>query len=242
MKTNKELKQLFDQFNEKPIVYNRVYSKITGSVTAGLLLSQLVYWAKTMDYKEFYKTDKEFSEELGMGLYELRGAKKKLKELKLVNIEVKNVPAKTYYKVDVDEIIALISSLGKNHKLDCGKTTNWNEEKPQTITENTTENTTENKNIAKQSFAGKEVNEILEIFYEYNPMINFGNKTQRKAVEELIKKFGIEAVKETCKYALSIQKEQYAPRITTPIQLKNKMGDLRAYFEKNKSSNRIVNL
>lgn len=136
-----ELKMLFDEFNEKPIAYNRVYSKITGGVTTGLLLSQLVYWAKAMNYEEFYKTDNDFSEELGMGLYELRGAKKRLSELGLIKLERKGVPAKTYYTVDADKIIHLITRLRKNHKLDCGNSTNKSEEKPQTNTETNTETT-----------------------------------------------------------------------------------------------------
>jgi hypothetical protein len=76
-----------------------------------------------------------------MGLYELRGAKKRLSELGLVKLERKGVPAKTYYQVNVDKIIHLITRLGKNHKLDCGNSTNKSEEIPQTITETNTETT-----------------------------------------------------------------------------------------------------
>ena len=161
----KEIKIIFDELNEKPIVYHRIYSKITKSITAGLLLSQLIYWAKKMKYEEFYKTDNDFSEELGMGLYELKGAKKKLLSLKLITIKRKGIPAKTYYSVDIDAIITLITSCGKNPQLDGGKTHNKSKEKPTTITENTTENTTEiiSKDITKQSFGNPLINSFIKI-------------------------------------------------------------------------------
>jgi len=162
---NEELRGLFESFNEKPIAYHRIYSKITGSITAGLLLSQLLYWAKTMEYKEFYKTDKDFADELGMGLYELKGAKKKLNDLGLVSIKRKGVPAKTYYKVNVEKVITLITSYGKNPQLDDDKTHNWNEEKPTTIyTENTTENKT---NISKEIQTAPPIRQDISNFLEY---------------------------------------------------------------------------
>jgi len=133
------IKQLFKEFQEKPIAYQRIYSELTGSVVAGLVLSQLVYWDKAMKHKWFYKTDQDFSDELEIGLYELRGAKKKIKELKLVEIKLKGIPAKTNYKVNTDLLISKIISLRKNRKLDCGKTTKKFKEKPQTITESNTE-------------------------------------------------------------------------------------------------------
>jgi len=144
---NKDLQIIFDEFNEKPIVYNRIYSKITWSITAWLLLSQLVYWSKTMNYKEFYKTDDDFSNELWMWLYELKSAKKRLQELEIINIIRKWIPAKSFYTVNIDRIITLISSCGKNQQLDNGKTNNLSKEKPITITEITSEITSESNSL-----------------------------------------------------------------------------------------------
>jgi AMP phosphorylase len=56
---------IFDAFNERIIAYNVVYVRVTGSITAAVLLSQLVYWARTKRYEEFYKTDREIMEETG---------------------------------------------------------------------------------------------------------------------------------------------------------------------------------
>jgi hypothetical protein len=92
-------------------------------------------------------------------------------------------------------------------------------------------------NTAKQGFADKdEINQLLDIFYEYNPGIKYGNKTQRNAIDFILNQFGLLQAKAIIKYALSIQGEQYAPRITTPCQLRDKIGDLRAYKQRSNSN------
>ena len=78
--------------------------------------------------------------------------------------------------------------------------------------------------------------EILDLFYKtINPDISFGNKTTRSACEHLIKKYGLEPAKGATKYAISIQGKPYAPTITTPYQLKEKMSALIIYKLKNES-------
>ncbi len=90
--------------------------------------------------------------------------------------------------------------------------------------------------LAKQSFAdtehSKDIQEIMKLFYEVNPTLNFGNKTQRKAALELIKKFGYEKTLNTIKLSNSIQGKRYAPTITTPLELKNSMGKLLVYYKR----------
>lgn len=141
------IKELLENFQEKPVAYHRIYAKITGGITAGILLSQILYWDLIMKHKEFFKTDKEFCDELSMGLYELKGAKKKLLDLDLITTNRKGVPAKTYYTVNLDQLISMITSYGKNPQLVMGKTTNKLLEKPTTIyTENTTKNNTDTSN------------------------------------------------------------------------------------------------
>lgn len=235
-----DIKSILKAFSEKPIAYQPVYAKITGSITSGILLSQIVYWWGAMKEQEFYKTDDEWCEELSMGFYELRGAKKKLQELKLITIRRAGVPAKTYYELDYDKLITLITRLGKNPKLDCGKTTNKSEEKPQTITiytENTTENTTESLCKEEPCEDKNDINSLLKIFYDtINPTLNFGNKTERKALQEMVDKFGYEKVKNSIEYAISVQGDRFAPVITSPCELKRKMGQLVVYNKKEKVS------
>jgi len=88
------------------------------------------------------------------------------------------------------------------------------------------------KNIISEPQADSHINELMDLFYKFNPSINFGNKTQRSAIDWLIKKAGVEKSINTINYALKIQGEKYAPVITTPLQLKNKLGELIVYSKK----------
>jgi len=97
-----------------------------------------------MEHQDFYKTDKDFCNELSIGMKEFRNSKAKLVKLGLVETYLKGVPAKTYYKVNRDVLLDMISSLAQRDKLDCPKGTNKNSPKGQTIyTENTTKITTD---------------------------------------------------------------------------------------------------
>jgi hypothetical protein len=88
-------------------------------------------------------------------------------------------------------------------------------------------------NIATQSVAGKEINELISLFKEINPTYErlFSNKTQRQALERLVKKFGKEGVANMIKTLPKILGKPYAPRITTPLQLEQKLADLLAYLK-----------
>jgi len=110
-----KLKHLFNTFSDKPIFYYPICAKITDSITAGILLSQIVYWGQ--NYSEFYKTDKSFCEELSMGLYELKGAKFKLKQMGIIKIQRKGMPAKTHYKININNLIQYITKHKESQKL-----------------------------------------------------------------------------------------------------------------------------
>ena len=84
----------------------------------------------------------------------------------------------------------------------------------------------------KDSKQSLPVNEIMKEFYEINPTRNFGNVNQRKAVEELLKKYGQEQLKAMILQYRSVISEKFCPVATTPIAFKNKLGDIIAYFNK----------
>jgi len=83
--------------------------------------------------------------------------------------------------------------------------------------------------LATTSVAGEgnETNKVLEKFQMLlNPTLNYGNKTQRKAAEELVALMGIEKVLNLIVYCDKIQGEEFAPVVTTPYQLKEKSGPI----------------
>ncbi len=86
------------------------------------------------------------------------------------------------------------------------------------------------------------IQEVMNAFYEINPGLNFGNKTQRAAAEWLLHKYGLEKTLATVKYIESIQSEKYAPVITTPLQLKENMGRLIAFHSKKTNNPTIVSI
>lgn len=102
----------------------------------------------------------------------------------------------------------------------------------------TIDNTIDNKtidNIAIQRIADN-INPLIELFKFINPTYErlFANKTQRASLERLVAKFGEEKVKQMIEYLPKIFGKLYAPRITTPYQLEQKMADLIAYAKSEK--------
>ena len=154
------LLSVFDALNDRPIVYHKIYAKITGSILAGLLLAQLIYWSKAMKHKEFYKTNAELCEELGMSIDELKAAKKKIIQLGLFSIVVRGIPPTTYYTINLEVLFSLISKNAdsptpinkwKSHQLGDGKSTSQVVENPPNISEMTTEITKEDNNNKTKS-------------------------------------------------------------------------------------------
>lgn len=102
-----------------------------------------------------------------------------------------------------------------------------------------------NKNIilhSKQKFAGREINEIISLFKEINPSYEkfYSNKTQRAAVERLLKKWGREKLEKIIKLVKKTNKMPYAPTITSPLELENKLAKLIAFVHKERSKPPLV--
>lgn len=132
----------------RPVAYYKL-RKITGSVTATIMLCQLFYWKNKEKDSEgwIYKTQKEMEEETDLTRWEQDGARKQLKARKLISEKKSGIPAKLHYKLNIENINKAWNeqtSLRKNHISVCGNSLNSNEENHQTITENTTEITQEN--------------------------------------------------------------------------------------------------
>ena len=90
--------------------------------------------------------------------------------------------------------------------------------------------------VAEQSSAGKEINNLIELFKPINPTYDrlFGNKTQRASLDRLVKKFGREKVENMIKTLPKIFGKPYAPVITTPYLLEQKLSNLIVYLKAEK--------
>lgn len=93
-----------------------------------------------------------------------------------------------------------------------------------------------NKTISVLPQAGKarnEVDKLFDLFYEsINPMISYGNTTNRKAAQSIIIQLGLDHTLKLAQYAISVQGKDYAPVITTPYQLREKMAQLKIFYNK----------
>lgn len=135
---------LLYSLNGKTIAYRSIYTQITGKLTAGVLLSQIVYWSGTKKGGEFYKTNEEFAVETGLSMDEVKYAKKLLIELDIITVTQKSLPRKTYYKLNEEVLVRFLTSEWLDHQQVGGSDTNWSVAQTPTTSESTTKNTTKN--------------------------------------------------------------------------------------------------
>lgn len=169
------MKEILINLNQRPIAVYPIYIKLTGSVNAGLLLSQIMYWYSAVKGRKFYKSDAEIMEETMLSLNELRGAKSRLKELPFIMITLHGIPAKTHYDINVTLLINAINenTLVKSTKLNKLKSQKYNGEINGCNTDNTTENTTKNTtDISFQNLSDFTSFEKITINDSQSPKVN----------------------------------------------------------------------
>lgn len=93
-----------------------------------------------------------------------------------------------------------------------------------------------NKKNPEEDITGqdpKDIARVIEVFAKtVNPTIRYDHPLQRKAAARMIKRFGIEKVLSMAHYAVKVQADQYAPVITTPYKLEEKMAQLGIHFKR----------
>ena len=102
-------------------------------------------------------------------------------------------------------------------------------------------NTNTNTNIiGDTSVANININPLIAKFKEINPSYEklFKNTTQRAALERLVKKWGTERINEVIDILPKTNLQQYAPTITTPLQLEDKLGSLVNFLNRKKNNNK----
>ena len=157
---------------DRPIAFHRVYAKISGGITSGLMLSQAMYWSTRTNDSEgwFYKTADEWEEETALSRREQETARMRLRNTGFWEEKLRGVPARLHFRIDLDK---LISSLAESAKLDSRDTPNKNGTIVETIiTETTTETTSEESKDS--SFQ-----ETLFEGDKENPIQNLKEKTTR---------------------------------------------------------------
>jgi hypothetical protein len=83
-------------------------------------------------------------------------------------------------------------------------------------------------------YTGKEINEFIDLFSKINPSHDqlFKRKNQREAMERLLKKMGKDKVQDILEIIVKTNNMQYAPVITTPMELEGKLGHLISFINR----------
>lgn len=91
-----------------PIAYYPRLTRVTGGVTATVLLCQLIYWiGKGQDGDGWiFKTQVELADETGLSRHEQDTARKRLRQAGLIQEERRGVPAQLYYRVNLERLDA----------------------------------------------------------------------------------------------------------------------------------------
>lgn len=196
----KTIEALLEVLAEPVIAYQKVYSLITGSVTAGLLFAQIYYWWRREwpghpKKTPFYKTDKDFVEFLAMGSREFRNAKLKLKKLGIITAKRRGVPGRTYYAVEETAFLREISSWAERAKLYRPKQPNKTGRKGQTNTKITQRLHKEIKNHSSTDLSSKETKQQNGLILlvrrgvdeKVAQSIVYNQNTPLESIEEVIK-------------------------------------------------------
>lgn len=128
---------MLELMSAKPVAFNPVLAQLADSVTAGVFMSQLLYWYDKGKYQDWiYKTIEEMKRETRLTRSEQDTAIAKWVKMGILEKRLMQVPAKRFFKIHTDRLIALYEQTdlsAENDNLDC--------EDEQPITESTQENT-----------------------------------------------------------------------------------------------------
>jgi len=106
------------------------------------------------------------------------------------------------------------------------------------VTNKESNNSNNTMDSDESTLTGKEINTLIGRFKEVNPSYDnlFNMDTQRDAVKQLVSKFGKKEVLNLIDILEEVNSRQYAPTITTPHQLLQKLGKLKAFIKRSENN------
>ncbi len=101
------------------------------------------------------------------------------------------------------------------------------------ISNKDSESNTDKKATPSDASASRDIGDIIDLFKAVNPSHArlFANKTQRAAVERLLKIYPRPQLDKIVEVLEQTNTHRYAPTITTPLQLETSIGKLKAYIQ-----------
>lgn len=98
---------------QRPIAFHPAFVRISGSIKAGLLLSQAFYWQnRTTDPAGwFFKTQEEWERETCLTRREQETAREHLRTAGLLEEERRGIPARLYYRINIERFKTALNAL-----------------------------------------------------------------------------------------------------------------------------------
>lgn len=112
----------------KVVAYHVVLARLVGSAAGGLLLGQMLYWSERTTNPDnwFWKTRQQWRDELGLTRREQEVARKRLRQLGILEERRHGIPPRLHFRVDVDRLISLLAAkrvpINGSHVTDRGVT------------------------------------------------------------------------------------------------------------------------
>ena len=226
--------------------YLNGYAKVFGPITTAVYNSLSRH--AEFHTQEAFPSEELIAEEHGIGRKSVQRSIKQLKGANMIKVERAKRKGKwlnnMYYLVDKSEWIKPkdIKDLWrtKRHwrrKPEDIKTQTMGQQDPIKDTNIKDTNVKELATPAVVARKDQVIFDLIELFKPINPTYQrlFGNITQRASLERLVKQFGREKIENMIKYLPKIFGKPYAPRITTPYLLEQKLADLIAYTKQEQS-------
>lgn len=199
---------------ENYLTINKLYVEYMGSLDGGIFLQQLIFWSDKSSREDgfFYKTYKEWQEEVCLSEYNVRKHTKKLTEKGFLKTALKkaNGSPTLHYKFDMNRFLKELEWFLKNLRIESEKIKNGNLKNcVSSITEEYDIRIPQKTTTTEQSSSSSEIFKFYES--EFGPLSNFIAEeigymiedTNEELVLEALK-LSVRANKRTIKYASAI--------------------------------------
>lgn len=225
---------------ENIVVVPKLFIKLTGDLTTAVLLNQIVFYSdkskRTDGY--FYKSHKEWQEEICLTKRQVSYSTAKLKEMGLVDTKLMkaNGAPTLHYKLDYDKLVDWIVTNCNNGKSQ--NVTMDSNNMSQSLTENTTETTTKKKTSC-QKFATSDLENaklLFELMLLNNPSAKEPN-LEKWANDFRLMREKDNRTDEQIKYLINwTQKDDFwSTNILSPAKLRKQFDALVVKIKKEKS-------
>ncbi|MDV6040409.1 hypothetical protein N7X28_28740 [Bacillus sp. SM-B1] len=230
---------------ENIVVVPKLFIKLTGDLTTAVLLNQIVFYSdkskRTDGY--FYKSHKEWQEEICLTKRQVSYSTAKLKEMGLVDTKLMkaNGAPTLHYKLDYDKLVDWIVTNCNNGKSQ--NVTMDSNNLSQSLTENTTENTTKKKTSC-QKFSTSDLENaklLFELMLLNNPSAKEPN-LEKWANDFRLMREKDNRTDEQIKYLINwTQKDDFwSTNILSPAKLRKQFDALIVKIKKAKTKPKVV--